>query len=46
MFMCNNNYQKRFDENLGKRYANTYKFSKHDINKFFSLLQKGVYSYE
>ena len=35
-----------FDENLKKRLANTYKFSKHDINKFILLLQKGVYPYE
>ena len=35
-----------FDENLKKRLFNTYKFPKHDINKFISLLQKGVYPYE
>ena len=26
--------KKKFDENLKKRFANTYKFSKHDISKF------------
>ena len=25
-------YQKKFDENLKKRFANTYKFSNYDIN--------------
>ena len=29
---CNKNYQKRFDENIEKRFFNTYKFSKHVIN--------------
>ena len=27
-------------------FINTYKFSNHDINKFISLLRKGVYPYE
>ena len=31
------------DEKLKKRFANTYKFSKHYINKFILLLRKGVY---
>ena len=35
-----------FDESLKKRFSKTYKFSNHDINKFFFLLQKGVYPYE
>ena len=43
---CNNNYQKKnfkkFDKNLKKRFFNTYKFYNHDINKFTSLLRKGV----
>ena len=29
---CNKSYQKKFDENLKKRFANTYKFSNYDIN--------------
>ena len=45
-FCCNKNYQKKFDENLKKRFANTYKFSNHVINKFILLLQKNVYPYE
>ena len=29
--------KKKNDENLKKRFANTYKFSNHDINKFILL---------
>ena len=43
---CNKNYQKRFYKILKKRFANTYKFSNDDINKFILLLRKGVYPYE
>ena len=43
---CNKNYQKTFDKNVKKRFANTYKFPNHDIKKFILLLQKGVYPYE
>ena len=44
---CNRNYQKKkFDENLKKRFADTSKFSTHDINKFILLLQKSVCSYK
>ena len=35
---CNENYQKKFDENLKKQFCNTYKFSNHDINKFILLM--------
>ena len=31
---CNKNYKQKFDENLQKRFLNTYKFSKHGNNKF------------
>ena len=34
------------DENLKKRFVNTYKFSNHDINKFILLLGKGADPYE
>ena len=45
--LCRNeNYQKAFDENFKKRFANTYNFPNHDISKFFLLLRKGVYPYE
>ena len=35
-------YQKLFDENFKKRFANTYIFSNDDINRFILLLQKGT----
>ena len=35
-----------FHKNLKKGFANTYKFSNPNINKFILLLQKCVYSYE
>ena len=31
-----------FNEISKKIFANTYKFSKHDVNKFISLLQKDI----
>ena len=34
------------DEDLRKRFKNTFKFSNNDINKVILLLRKGVYSYE
>ena len=43
---CNKNYQQNFDEKLKERFFNTYKFFKHDNNKFILLLHKGVYAYE
>ena len=43
---CNRNHQIQFDENLKKRFVNTYNFSKHCINKFILLLEKRVYPYE
>ena len=41
---CNENYQKKKkkDENLRKRFLNTYYFSGHDFNRFILLLSKGV----
>ena len=39
---CNNKNQQNFDEKLNERLLNTYKYSKHDNNKFILLLQKGV----
>ena len=40
---CNNNYQKKFDGNLKKQFANTCKFSNCDINKFILFLEKGFF---
>ena len=37
---------KNFDQDLKKRFAYTYKFSNHDINKFILLLQKSIYLQE
>ena len=43
---CSKNYQKRFYENLKKRFFNTDKFSNHDINKCVFLLWRSVCPYE
>ena len=40
------NYEKDFNNDLIKRFANIYEFCNGDINKFILLLRKGVYSYE
>ena len=45
-FNCNNYYRKKFNKDLIKKFKNTYSFCNNDINKFVSLLRKGVYSYE
>ena len=39
-------YNKDFDKELIKRFKNIYEFCDKDINKFISLLRKGVYPYE
>ena len=43
---CKKNYQKMFAENLKKRFANTFKFSNHDIDEFILFLRRSVYPYE
>ena len=43
-YVCNKNYQHKFDEELKAQFLNTYKLSNHD-NKFILLLRKGVYPY-
>ena len=43
---CSTNYKKKFNENLKKRFANTYRFSDHDTMKVILLLWKGAYPYE
>ena len=41
------NTLKKFDEeDLTKRFKNTYKFCNGNINKFVLLLRKGIYPYE
>ena len=43
---CNKNYSNKIDEELNKRFKNTFKFSNNDINKLILLLRKGVYPHE
>ena len=45
-FSCKKNYEKDFNKELIKRFANTYSFCSKDLNKFILLLRKGVYPYE
>ena len=45
-FSCKKNYEKDFNKELIKRFANTYNFCDIDLNKFILLLRKGVYPYE
>ena len=40
------NYEKDFNKELIKRFANTYRFCNKNLNKFILLLRKGVYAYE
>ena len=43
---CNKDYSKKIDEELKKRFKNTFKFYNNDINKFVLSLIKYVYPYE
>ena len=43
---CNKDYSNEIDEELKKRFKNTFRFSNNDINKFILLLRKGVCSYK
>ena len=45
-FSCKKNYEKDFNKELIKRFANTYNFCDNNLNKFILLLRKGVYPYE
>ena len=45
-FSCKKNYEKDFNKELIKRFANTYTFCDNNLNKFILLLRKGVYPYE
>ena len=40
------NYERDFNKELIKRFANIYELCNEDINKFILLLRKGVYPYE
>ena len=44
-FYRNKDYLNKLDEKFKKRFKNTFDFSNNDINKFVSLLRKGVYPY-
>ena len=41
-FECKKNYEKDFNKELIKRFANIYEFCNEDINRFVLLLRKGV----
>ena len=43
---CNKDYSNVIDEELRKRFKNTFQYSNSDIKKFILLLRKGVYPYE
>ena len=45
-FSCKMNYEKEFNKELIKRFANIYSFCNGHLNKFILLLRKGVYPYE
>ena len=45
-FECKKNYEKGFNKELIKRFANIYEFCNEDINKIILLLRESVYSYE
>ena len=45
-FSCKNNYEKDFNKELIKTFANTYKFCNNDLNRFIMLLRKSVYPYD
>ena len=45
-FNCKQYYKKKFNKELIKRFASTYKFCNKDLNEFILLLRKGVYLYE
>ena len=46
IMMKNARLAEKFDEELKKRFLNTYKYSSHDNNKFILLSRKVVYPYE
>ena len=46
MLYCKQYYEKDFNKELIKKFANTYKFCNGNLNKFILLLRKGVYPYE
>ena len=45
-FLCNKDCPNKIDENLKKRFKNTFRCFSSDINKFILLSTEGVYPYE
>ena len=45
-FNCHIYYKKKFNNDLIKKFENTYSFCNNDLNKFVLLLREGVYPYE
>ena len=45
-FECKKNHKENFNNELIKKFANTYEFCNGDINKFVLLLRKGIFPYE
>ena len=45
-FECKKNYEKDFNKELIKRFANIYEFYNEDTNKSILSLRKGVYPYK
>ena len=43
---CYEDYSKKLDEKLKKKFKSTFKFFNNDINKFVLLLRKSVYPYD
>ena len=39
---CNKDYSKKLDEELKSKFENLFEFSNNDLNKFISLLTKGI----
>ena len=45
-FNCKQNYEKDFNKELIKIFANTYEFCNKNLDEFILLRRKGVYPYE
>ena len=43
---CEKEYKKDINNKLKERFSNVYEFCGYDMNKFITLLRKGVYEYE
>ena len=43
---CNKDFSVELDEELKKKFKNTFEFSKHNTNKFILLFRTGIYPYK